>query len=141
MYSYFIIFLFLFGFVSFFFIFRQSTSMHPWLSWNFVCRTDWPWTHIVLPAFSSWILGLKVCIHYYYYSIEILHTNPSSHFFPYSCSFYLPSPTGPTIHSTERVRSPMGESTKSSSSLWGRIKEFPAICSLRQGHWSFPVAP
>lgn len=57
MYSYLIFHFYLASFL--FFIFRQSTSMHPWLSWNSVCRTDWPSTHKVLAVFSSSILCLK----------------------------------------------------------------------------------
>jgi hypothetical protein len=34
----------LFCFVLLLFILRQGFSVFPWLSWNSLCRPDWPWT-------------------------------------------------------------------------------------------------
>ncbi|XP_050006399.1 XK-related protein 8 isoform X2 [Alexandromys fortis] len=44
---------------SFFFLFQDRVSL--WLSWNSLCRPDWPLTHRDPPASASRVLGLKVC--------------------------------------------------------------------------------
>ncbi|CAO2639074.1 hypothetical protein LEMLEM_LOCUS24748, partial [Lemmus lemmus] len=39
---------------------RKGLSMHPWLSWNWMCRPAWP--HRGLPASASRVLVLKACV-------------------------------------------------------------------------------
>jgi vacuolar-type H+-ATPase subunit I/STV1 len=48
---YLFIYLFIYGFS------RQGFSVQPWLSWNSLCRPDWPRTQ----KSASQVLGLKVC--------------------------------------------------------------------------------
>lgn len=44
-----------------FFLSRESLSIEPWLSWNFLCKPDWLLTRRDPPACASWALGLKAC--------------------------------------------------------------------------------
>lgn len=44
-----------------FWVLKQSSSIHPWLVWNSLCKPGWPPTHRDMPAFASRVLGLKVC--------------------------------------------------------------------------------
>lgn len=55
--SYFYFYLFCFGAVL-----RQALSMQPWLFWNSLCETDWPWTHRSLPVSVFQVLTWNTCI-------------------------------------------------------------------------------
>lgn len=46
---------------SFFVLFIWFFEIEFWrLSWNSICRTDWPQTHKVLPVFTSQVLGFAI---------------------------------------------------------------------------------
>jgi len=41
---------------------RQDFSGYPWLFWNSLCRSWWPWTQRFTYASAFWVLGLKLCV-------------------------------------------------------------------------------
>lgn len=43
---------------------RQSLLLWSWLSWNWICKPRWPWTHRGVPVSTFWVLGLKVLAHH-----------------------------------------------------------------------------
>lgn len=43
---------------------RQSLLLWSWLSWNWICKPRWPWTHRGVPVSTFWVLGLKVWAHH-----------------------------------------------------------------------------
>ena len=40
---------------------RKVSLCSPWLSWNWLCRSGWPWTHRDPPVSAFRVLGSKVC--------------------------------------------------------------------------------
>lgn len=50
----------IFYFISFL-VLTQGVIKQFWLSWNFLSRPGWPWTHRDSPVSASWVLESKMC--------------------------------------------------------------------------------